>query len=164
MSGIFLTSAIFLLFLDLILGNIVPVYSIDHHVKHGTNMSRQNQQNANMEEHGASVYNSSKSSAEQIMASCQDDDEHCHMMALDDLNKTVSRQLVLGTFLNLIQLYEENNYSCHHEGHHLGMWLYDYTSNLKEALNYATVPLWGFSLPWNLSKLFWGRTIGSPCR
>ena len=61
------------------------------------------------------------------------------MMALDDLNKTVSRQLVLGTFLDLVQLYDENNYSCHHEGHHLGMWLYDYTRNLKEALNYATV-------------------------
>ena len=65
------------------------------------------------------------------------------MSALDDLNKTVSRQLVLGTFLNLIQLYEENNYSCHHEGHHFVMWLYDYTSNLKEALNYATLSCGG---------------------
>jgi hypothetical protein len=61
------------------------------------------------------------------------------MMALDELNKTVSRQMVLGTFSDLIQLYDKNNYSCHHEGHHLGMWLYDYTRNLKEALNYATL-------------------------
>ena len=139
MSGIFLTCVISLVFLALTLGNIVPVYSIDNHTKHGANMSMQNQQNANVEEPDASVYNSSKSSAEQIMASCQDDDEHCTMMALDDLNKTVSRQLVLGTFMDLVQLYDENNYSCHHEGHHLGMWLYDYTRNLKEALNYATV-------------------------
>ena len=73
------------------------------------------------------------------MASCQDDDDHCPMMALDELNKTVSRQMVLGTFSDLIQLYDKNNYSCHHEGHHLGMWLYDYTRNLKEALNYATL-------------------------
>ncbi len=44
---------------------------------------------------------------------------HCPMMALDELNKTVSRQLVLGTFSDLVQLYDKNNYSCHHEGHHL---------------------------------------------
>jgi hypothetical protein len=72
-----------------------------------------------------------KSYAEQIMASCQDDDDHCPMMALDELNKTVSRQMVLGSFSDLIQLYDKNNYSCHHEGHHLGMWLYDYTRNLR---------------------------------
>ena len=44
-----------------------------------------------------------KSYAEQIMASCQDDDDHCPMMALDELNKTVSRQMVLGTFSDLIK-------------------------------------------------------------
>ena len=51
MSGIFLTSVIALVFLSLTLGNIVPVYSIDNHTKHGANMSMQNQQNANIEEH-----------------------------------------------------------------------------------------------------------------
>jgi len=102
-------------------------------------MSVHNQQNANIEEEGMSVNNSSKLFAEQIMASCQDDDKHCPMMALDKLNKTVNRQMVLGTFSDLIMLYDKNNYSCHHKGHHLGMWLYDYTKNLKEALNYATL-------------------------
>ena len=38
-------------------------------------MSMQNQQNADIEEHGVSVNNSSKSYAEQIMTSCQDDDD-----------------------------------------------------------------------------------------
>jgi hypothetical protein len=119
------------IFIALILGNFVPVYSIDDH---------HHQPNANIEEDGVSVSNSSKSYAEQIIAFCQeDDDEHCPMMALDDLNKTVSRQMVLGTFSDLIQQYDKNNYSCHHEGHHLGMWLYDYTKNLKDALNYVTL-------------------------
>ena len=139
MSSIPLTSAITLVFISLILGSIVPVYSIDTHTKHGAHMSMQNQQNADIEEYGVSVNNSSKSYAEQIMTSCHDDDDHCAMIALDEFNKTVGRQLVLGTFSDLIRLYDENNYSCHHEGHHLGMWLYDYTRNLKEALNYATI-------------------------
>jgi hypothetical protein len=115
------------IFLALILGNLVPVYSID------------NQKNANIEEDGVSVNNSFKSYAEQIMTFCQDDDDHCPMLALDKLNKTVSRQMVLGTFSDLILRYDKNNYSCHDKGHHLGMWLYDYTKNLKEALNYATL-------------------------
>jgi len=46
---------------------------------------------------------------------------------------------VLGTFSDLNLLYDKSNYSCHHEGHHLGWWLYDYTKDLKEALNYATL-------------------------
>ena len=119
MSGIFLTSSIILVFISLILGNIIPVYSIDNKTRHGAHMSmqdQQNQQNANIEEHGVLVNNSSNSYAEQIMTSCQDDDIHCPMMALDELNKTASRQLVLGTFSDLIQLYDRNNYSCHHVG------------------------------------------------
>ncbi len=118
---------------------MVPVYSIDSHTKHGAHMSMQNQQNTNIEEYGVSINNSSNSYAEQIMTSCQDDDGHCPMMAIDELNKTVSRQLVLGTFSDLVQLYDRNNYSCHHEGHRLGMWLNDYTGNLQEELDYATV-------------------------
>ena len=139
MPGIF-PSAIILVFISLILGNIMPGYSIvDNKNSHGVHMSMQDQQNTNLGEHGVLVNNSSNLYAEQIITSCQDDDVHCPIMALDELNKTASRQLVLGTFLDLVQLYDKNNYSCHHEGHHLGMWLNDYTGNLKEALNYTTV-------------------------
>src|SRR5215218_2190037 len=88
------------IFIALIPGNLVPVYSIDNHGNH-------NQKNANIEEGGVSVNNSFKSYAEQIMAFCQDDDYHCPMMALDKLNKTVSRQMVLGTFSDLILLYDK---------------------------------------------------------
>jgi len=77
------------------------------------------------------------------------------MMALDELNKTTGLQTVLGTFSDLIRLYDENNYSCHHEGHHLGMWLYDYTSNLKEALNHTTI-LCGGSVYHGIFQSFFG--------
>jgi hypothetical protein len=127
------------IFIALILGNQVPVYPFDNHTNHGTHGSVQNQKNASMEDNGVSGNNSSKSYAEQIMAYCQDGNEHCPMMALDELNKTASRQAVLGTFSDLNLLYDKSNYSCHHEGHHLGWWLYDYTKDLKEALNYATL-------------------------
>ena len=46
---------------------------------------------------------------------------------------------MLETYSELNLLYDKSNYSCHHEGHHLGWWLYDYTKDLKEALNYATL-------------------------
>lgn len=134
------STSIITIFVVLIVGNIMPVYSIDNHTKHDTPpLSMQNQQNANIEEQDVSVNKPSKSYAEQIVASCQDDGDHCPMMTLDELNKTESRQLVLGTFSDLVRLYDENNYTCHHEGHHLGMWLNDYTRNLTEALKYATI-------------------------
>jgi hypothetical protein len=102
-------------------------------------MSMPNQHTAIIIEHGMSVNDSPKSYAEKIIASCQNDDEHCPMMALNELNKTAGRQMVLSTFSNLVQVYDKNDYSCHHAGHHLGMWLYGYTRNLKEALSYATI-------------------------
>jgi hypothetical protein len=126
------------IFVALILGNIVPVYSIDSLTQHGIHASMLNLQKTNLKEQDVSG-NNSKSYAEKIVAFCQDDNDHCPMMALDELNKTMSRQLVLGTFSDLLQIYDENNYSCHHDGHHLGMWLYDYTRHLNEALNYATL-------------------------
>jgi hypothetical protein len=123
----------------LILGNLVPVFSVENHTKHDTHASMQNHKEASIEDYGVSGNASSKSYAEQIMAYCQDGGEHCPMMALDELNKTASREAVLRTFSDLNLLYDKSNYSCHHEGHHLGWWLYDYTNDLKEALNYATL-------------------------
>jgi hypothetical protein len=129
----------FTIFIALILGNQVSVYPVDNHTNHGTHMSVQNQKNASLEDDGMSGNNSSKSYAEQIMAYCQDGNEHCPMTALDELNKTASHQVVLGTFSDLNLLYDKSDYSCHHEGHHFGWWLYDYTKDLKEALSYATL-------------------------
>ena len=155
MSGIFVTSAITLAFISLILGNIVPVYSIGTQAKHGSHISIQNPLNSDIEKYGLSVNNLSKSYTEQIITSCYDNDDHCPRMALDELNKTTGVQTVLGTFSDLIRLYDENNYSCHHEGHHLGMRLYDYTSNLEEALNHATI-LCGGSVYHGIFQSFFG--------
>jgi hypothetical protein len=123
----------------LILGNLVPVFSVENHTKHDTHASMQNHKKASIEDDGVSGNASSKSYAEQIMAYCQDGSEHCPVMALDELNNTAGRQAVLRTFSDLNLLYDKGDYSCHHEGHHLGWWLYDFTKDLKEALNYATL-------------------------
>jgi hypothetical protein len=77
------------------------------------------------------------------MAYCKND-SHCPVLALDFVhNETESRQIVLGTFLDLVQLYDENYYTCHDPAHHLGMWLYSYTTTLKEAISYAKPLLCG---------------------
>ena len=134
-------STIVTIFIALILGNIVPSYSIQDHVVHH-NVS-ENQHNSGPDNLVVLGDDSSKFNAEQIMLSCQDDNNytsgHCLMMALDELDKKTNSQLVLATFSDLVRLYDEHNYSCHHYGHHLGMWLYDYTGNPKEALKYATI-------------------------
>jgi hypothetical protein len=108
-----------------------------------------------------SVNNSSfKSYAEQIMTFCQDDDDdHCPILALNKLNKTVSRQMVLETFSDLILLYDKSIYPCHDIGHHLGMWLYGYTKSLKEALNYATLLCGGSVFHGVLQSYFVGESL-----
>jgi hypothetical protein len=138
------------IFFALMLNNHLPVYPIE---------SYQHQKNANMEPSVVSVNNSSKSYADQIMAYCQGGDAHCPMKALNELNKTQSRQAVLGAFSDLILLYDKNNYSCHEEGHHLGMWLFDYTKNLKEALNYTTLLCGGSVFHGIFQRYFMGERI-----
>src|ERR671918_119860 len=103
-----------------------------------------NAENTNIEaDSSTSVNNQTRSYAEQIMAYCKND-SHCPVLALDFVyNKTESRQVVLGTFLDLVQLYDENYYTCHDPAHHLGMWLYSHTTNLKEAISYAKPLLCG---------------------
>lgn len=131
---------VFTIFAVLILGNLLPVYSLGNHSEHGKHLGTQTPQGSILQDQELSNDNSSKLYAEQIFLSCQDDNAtHCPMMALDELNKSGSQTLVLETFLNLVRLYDQNNYSCHHEGHHLGMWLFDYTGNLTRALKSATI-------------------------
>jgi hypothetical protein len=86
-----------------------------------------------------SANNLTRSYAEQIMADCKND-IHCPVLALDKLNTTESPQIVLGTLSDLVLLYDESYNDCHDMAHHLGMWLYSYTTDLKEALSY-TKPL-----------------------
>lgn len=101
-------------------------------------------QNTNIEEadNATLVNNQTKSSAEQIIAHCKND-IHCPILALDKLNKTESPQIVLRTFSDLVLLYHESYDDCHDIAHHLGTWLYGYTTNVQEALNYAQPLLCG---------------------
>jgi len=127
------------IFVVLILGNQVHVYPADNDTHHGAHESVENQKKASIEYDDVLGNESSKSYAEQIMMYCQDGNEHCPIMSLDVLNKTANRQDVLRTFSDLNLLYDERDFNCHHVGHHLGSWLYNYTKDLKEALNYATL-------------------------
>ncbi len=127
------------IFIVLILGNQVSVYPVDNDTNDGTHVSVQNQKKAIIEDDGVPGNKSSKEYAEQIMAYCQDGNEHCPAMSLNELNKTASRQDVLRTFSHLNLLYDKSGFSCHDVGHHLGSWLYYYARDLKEALNYASL-------------------------
>jgi len=118
------------IFVVLILGNQVHVYPADNDTHHGAHESVENQKNASIEYDDVLGNESSKSYAEQIMMYCQDGNEHCPVMSLDVLNKTANRQDVLRTFADLNLLYDERDFNCHHVGHHLGSWLYNYTKDL----------------------------------
>jgi hypothetical protein len=99
--------------------------------------TRESQNSANIETgNAASIHNQTKAYAEQIIADCKNN-IHCPVLVLGNITKTESRQVVLGTFSDLVSLYDESNYPCHETAHHLGMWLYGYTSNLEESLSYA---------------------------
>ena len=127
------------IFIVLIVGNLVPVYPVDNDTNHGRHISVQNQQKATVEDDGVPGNESFKQYAEQIMVYCKDGNEHCPVMSLNELNKTASRQDVLRTFSHLNLLYDKSDFGCHDVGHHLGSWLYNYTKDLKEALNYASM-------------------------
>ena len=67
---------------------------------------------------------------------------HCSVTGLDNLTKTQNRQVVLGTFADLVTDYD-HTYPCHETAHHLGMWLYGYTQSLNESLPYAKMECGG---------------------
>ena len=74
--------------------------------------------------------------AEQIVTTCKED-IHCAIDELNDLDKNVTeRQTTLNVFLDVVRLYDKNNYQCHQTSHHLGMWLYGHTTDLDEAVQY----------------------------
>ncbi|HKR72572.1 MAG TPA: hypothetical protein VJR94_00520 [Candidatus Nitrosocosmicus sp.] len=125
----------------ILLSTMVPIYSTDAQAIHSANISISDWLNSNFGQLDLKANSSSKSYAVQIMMACQveSNDNSCPVMSLNHLDRIVDRQLVLATFLDLILLYDNNNYSCHHEGHSLGMWLYTYTASLDDALKYSTI-------------------------
>jgi len=134
------------IFVVLVLGNQVHVYPAndethqgahtDNNIHQGDHELVQNQKKDSIEYDDVS---GNESYADQIMGYCENRNEHCPMISLDVLDKTASRQDVVKTFSDLNLLYDKSKFICHDEGHHLGSWLYNYTKDLKEALNYATL-------------------------
>jgi hypothetical protein len=135
-----LAISIVIIFIAILLGNISTISSVDEQAPQVANISMPNQQSSIIGKHELQGKSSSIYAA-QIMESCREENDpaHCPMMFLDKFSKIVESQLVLTTFLDLVRLYDENNYSCHQYGHNLGMWLYEYEGNPKDALKYATI-------------------------
>lgn len=74
--------------------------------------------------------------AEQIVTTCKED-IRCAIDELNDLDKkTTERQTTLNVFLDVVRLYDESDYKCHKTSHHLGLWLYGYTTDIDEAIQY----------------------------
>ncbi len=80
--------------------------------------------------------NKVQSHIEQIVSNCQTKTD-CIIDSLTEVAINEKKYLTLRTYGGIITWYEESLGYCHGLGHHLGMFLYDYTSDLQEALFYA---------------------------
>ncbi|VFJ13172.1 hypothetical protein [Candidatus Nitrosocosmicus franklandus] len=129
------------------LNNISPIFPINDQVNNNdANFSIPNQLRFILDTSDLKGNNSSGFYATQIIMACQTEEgreknhsEHCPTIFLNDLDKRVESQLVLAIYSDLIQIYDENHYSCHNDGHNLGRWLFEYLGNLEDALQYATI-------------------------
>jgi len=71
--------------------------------------------------------------AENIIAECERD-KHCLVEMLWELSNKENQQTVLTTVGDIISIYQKEGFYCHQQAHHLGMFLYSYTSNLDKVL------------------------------
>jgi len=77
--------------------------------------------------------------SEQIFDSCQYD-MNCVVKLLTDVSREEEKSTGTATFVELLSLYTEQtqqNSRCHSMAHHLGMWVYGQTLDLKESMQYA---------------------------
>ena len=76
--------------------------------------------------------------SEQIFDSCQYD-MHCVLELLTNVSREEDKSTGMATFVELISRYHQSqqNFRCHTVAHHLGEWVYGYTQNLEESLQYA---------------------------
>ncbi len=79
--------------------------------------------------------------AEKIIDTCKNV-MHCSVTGLDNLTVSEDKDVVLGTFADLVTLYD-HRYACHETAHHLGMWLYGYTGDINKSLSYAKMQCGG---------------------
>jgi len=77
-----------------------------------------------------------KSFVEQIVTKCKTKID-CIIDSIKKVAENEKKFITLRTYGGIIGWYEESLGYCHGFGHHLGMFLYDYTGDLPEALFYA---------------------------
>jgi len=64
-------------------------------------------------------------------------DEHCVVENLQVLAGKENQDAVLTTFDGILSIYNDSNFYCHPQAHHLGMFLYGYLGDLEQSLLYA---------------------------
>ncbi len=74
--------------------------------------------------------------ADKIMLDCKTNVD-CAIDYLRDVSQNEEKSTVLATFDDLISKYETSVRYCHIQGHHMGMYLYDYIGDLPQALSYV---------------------------
>jgi len=76
--------------------------------------------------------------SQQIFDSCEYD-MHCVVELLNNNTREMDKTMVMATFEELKSLYHKKqvNSRCHSIAHHLGEWVYGYTQNIEESLQYA---------------------------
>ena len=75
--------------------------------------------------------------AKNTIQKCKDE-MHCAVEELNELAQNENQEVVLDSYKKLSTLYHENKYIvCHNISHHLGMWIYGYTQDLEQSLEFA---------------------------
>ena len=76
--------------------------------------------------------------SQQIFDSCEYD-MHCVVELLSNNTREMDKTMAMATFEELKSLYHKKqvNSRCHSIAHHLGEWVYGYTQNIEESLQYA---------------------------
>ena len=71
--------------------------------------------------------------ATNIIAECERD-KNCLVEMMWQLSNKENQQTVLTTVGDIMSVYQQEQFYCHQQAHHLGMFLYSYTTDLSEAL------------------------------
>jgi len=74
--------------------------------------------------------------ANKILSKCGID-ENCVIEQLQDFSIDENREIILSAFSEMLSVYDNSDFYCHRQAHHLGMFLYGFIGNLEESLLHA---------------------------
>ena len=77
--------------------------------------------------------NTGNPNADKILLKCGID-KHCIVEKLEELAKPQDESLVLESVNHIMQAFQRVGFYCHHQGHHIGMFLYGYLEDLPKTL------------------------------